>query len=128
MLFRSAERIARELRSGERLTWLYQLKDRPVAEISLVFSRPDPDYVIPGRRAYVSHLVVKPEYRRRGIGRTMVRYVADRAVELGYQELSIGVDLDNYAALRLYAEEGFDRILRVDRDEQGEYVKLLKIL
>lgn len=120
-----AEEWRRQLITGDRITYVYLLEGQFIGEISLVHTH-DPDYTIPGWRAYISRLVVKPEYRRRGIGRTLVRFISEKAVELGYRELSIGVDLDNYPALRLYAEEGFDRILRVDRDEQGAYVKLLK--
>ena len=123
----AAEWLA-QLRAGNRMTWVYETDGQFVGEISLVHTHPDPDYTAPGRRAYLSRLVVKPEYRRRGIGRLLVRFAAEKARELGYKELSIGVDLDNYPALRLYAEEGFDRLLRVDKDGQGEYVKLLKTL
>ena len=123
-----AEEWLAQLRAGNRLTWVYETEGQFLGEISLVHTHPDPDYSIPGGRAYLSRLVVKPEYRRRGIGRLLVRFAAEKARELGYKELSIGVDLDNYPALRLYAEEGFRRILRVDRDEQGAYMKLLKTL
>ena len=123
-----AEEWYAQLVSGNRVTYVCLWEGQFIGEISLVFAHPDPDYAIPGRRAYVSRLMVKPEYRRRGIGRTLVRFVVEKAAELGYRELSIGVDLDNYPAIRLYAEEGFDRILRADQDEQGAYLKLLKTL
>ena len=45
---------------------------------------------------------------------------------MGYSEMSIGVDLDNYSALKLYADSGFDKILFIGEDRQGKYVKLLK--
>ena len=122
-----AEEWRRQLIAGDRITFVYLLEGQFIGEISLVHTHPDPDYTIPGRRAYISRLVVKPEFRRRGIGKTLVRFISEKAAELGYTELSIGVDLDNCPAIRLYAEEGFDRILRVDRDEQGTYMKLLKI-
>ncbi len=121
-----AEEWLAQLLAGSRMTYIYQSEGQFIGEISLVLTHPDPDYTIPGRRAYLSRLVVKPEYRRRGIGRTLVRFISEKAAELGYTELSIGVDLDNCPAIRLYAEEGFDRILRVDQDEQGAYMKLLK--
>jgi ribosomal protein S18 acetylase RimI-like enzyme len=117
-----------QLQAGNRITYVCQSEGQFIGEISLVHTHPDPDYTIPTRRAYISRLVVKPEYRRRGIGRTLVRFIAEKAAVLGYTELSIGVDLDNYPALRLYAQEGFHRILRVDKDEQGAYLKLLKTL
>ena len=117
-----------QLRTGNRLTWVYEAEGQFLGEISLVHTHPDSDYTVHGKRAYLSRLVVRPDCRRRGIGRTLVRFSAEKAAELGYTELSIGVDLDNYPALRLYVQEGFHRILQVDQDEQGAYVKLLKTL
>jgi ribosomal protein S18 acetylase RimI-like enzyme len=55
-----------------------------------------------------------------------VEYATDKAKEMGYSEMSIGVDLDNYPALKLYADSGFDKILFIGEDHQGKYVKLLK--
>ena len=40
--------------------------------------------------------------------------------------MSIGVDLDNYPALKLYMEAGFDKVIYIGEDEQGKYLKLLK--
>ncbi len=115
------------LAAGERRTWVCEAGGRYIAEISLVFDMRDADYTLPGQRAYVSHLVVRPECRRQGLGQALLRHVREVARALGYAELTVGVDLDNYPALRLYAAEGFDRILRVDRDEAA-YLKLLKTL
>ncbi len=115
------------LAAGERRTWVCEAKGQYIAEISLVFDMRDADYTLPGQRAYVSHLVVRPECRRQGLGQALLRHVREVARALGYAELTVGVDLDNYPALRLYAAEGFDRILRVDRDEAA-YLKLLKTL
>ena len=45
---------------------------------------------------------------------------------MGYKELSIGVDLNDYPAIRLYVECGFDKVIYIGKDEQGEYLKLLR--
>ena len=116
------------LAAGNRRTWVCEAGGRYIAEISLVFDMDDADYTIPGRRAYVSHLFVSPAFRRQGIGRLILRHVCGTARSLGYTELSVGANLDNYPALQLYTAEGFDRILRVDRDEGGAYAKLLRQL
>ena len=123
-----AARFSRELTDGTRRIWVCIRDGRYIAEIALVFDTRDADYTLPGRRAYVSHLVVRPECRRQGIGRRMLRHVCQTARTLGLTELSVGVDLDNCPALRLYASEGFDRILYVGRDGDGAYLKLLKTL
>ncbi len=55
-------------------------------------------------------------------------FAADEAGKLGYTELTVGVDLDNYAAFRLYVEAGFDSIVYVGEDEDGRFLKLLRRL
>jgi len=123
-----AELFYTELISGNRVTFVCESDGAFIGEISLVYHNDDPDYTIPGKRAYVSRLLVKKSFRRQGIGTTLCVHLFQYAKALGYEELSIGVDLDNYAALKLYSDLGFDRILLVDADDQGKYVKLLKKL
>ena len=88
----------------------------------------DPQYTIPDRRLYVSRLIVKDEYRRQGIGKKLVDFIVRNAQQEGYRELSIGVDLDNDPALRLYTQMGFDRIVHIGEDEYGRFIKLIKEL
>ena len=123
-----AERFLSELCSGSRLTWVYERDGAFLGEISLVLEQNDPDYTIPGRRIYVSRLIVKPEERRKGIGRALTEFAVNKAAEMGYSELSIGVDIDNYPALRLYWQAGFRELLFVGEDADGKYFKLLKQL
>lgn len=123
-----AAQFYRELLSGVRSTYIYQSGADFLGEISLVFATDDPDYTIAGRRLYVSHLVVRKEARRKGIGRALVHFAIEQAAQMSYPELSIGVDLDNYPALKLYADAGFDRIISIGEDKQGRYIKLLKTL
>ena len=123
-----AARFLSELRSGNRLTWVYEENGQFLGEISLVKDTPDPDYTFPGRRIYVSRLIVRRENRRQGIGKALVEHVVSRAAEMGCSEMSIGVDMDNYAALRLYTAAGFREILFLGEDEDGQYFKLLKRL
>ena len=119
-----AKQFYGELISGNRITYVYNEDDEFIGEISLVFDTNDLDYTMDGRRIYVSHLIVKPEKRRKGIGKRLVEYATDKAKEMGYSEMSIGVDLNNYSALKLYADSGFDKILFIGEDHQGKYVKL----
>ena len=121
-----AKQFYSELISGNRITYVYKQGDEFIGEISLVFDMNDSDYTIDKQRIYVSRLIVKPEERRNGIGKSLVEYTTDKAKGMGYSEMSIGVDLDNYPALKLYADSGFNKILFIGEDKQGKYVKLLK--
>ena len=121
-----AEQFLAELKSGIRVTYICKDGDEFIGEISLLKEANDSDYTIPNQRIYVSRLIVKKEYRRQGIGKKLVDFITDKAKELGYSEISIGVDLDNYPALKLYIDSGFDKVIFIGEDEQGKYVKLLK--
>ena len=121
-----AKQFYSELISGNRITYVYKQGDEFIGEISLVFDMNDSDYTIDKQRIYVSRLIVKPEERRNGIGKRLVEYATNKAKGMGYSEMSIGVDLDNYPALKLYADSGFNKILFIGKDKQGKYVKLLK--
>ena len=81
-----------------------------------------------GRRGYIYHMCVAEAYRRQGIGKALVEYAISHAAEMGYSEMSIGVDMDNYGALRLYTAAGFREILFLGEDADGRYFKLLKRL
>ena len=123
-----ADKFYQELLSGNRITYVCKDGDEFIGEISLVQEMNDSDYTIPEQRVYISHLIVKPEYRRHGIGKMLVDFITDKAKELGYKEMSIGVDLDNYPALKLYVDCGFNKVIFIGEDEQGKYVKLLKTI
>ena len=123
-----AVKFQNELKSGNRTTYIFTIDDEFIGEISLIKEMNDKDYTIPGRRVFVSRLIVKYEYRRQGIGRNLVEFITQKAKEEGYSEMSVGVDLVNYPALRLYIETGFDKITYIGEDAQGEFLKLLKTI
>ena len=123
-----AERFYEEILTGKRVSYVCVSDGAFVGEISLVFDAHDEDYTIAGRRVYLSRLIVKPEFQRRGIGTDLVSFAVGEAKRSGYREMSVGVNLDNYPALKLYVNAGFREILRVDTDEYGAYVKLKRTL
>lgn len=117
-----------QLVSGNRVTFVYTGNGEFIGEGSLVFEINDPDYTIPGRRIYLSRLIVKNGHRGRGIGGIIVDYLVDYAKRLGYGEMSLGVDIDNAVARQLYEKKGFTDVIFEGEDEAGRYVKLLKKL
>lgn len=123
-----ADQFYTELVAGTRVTFVCKMDGAFVGEISLVYDKEDDDYTIPGRRVYLSRLMVKSTHRRQGIGTALCDHLFQYAKEQGYTELSLGVDLDNYAALKLYSGLGFSQIILIGQDDQGPYVKLLKKL
>ncbi|MEA2530952.1 MAG: mycothiol synthase, partial [Thermomicrobiales bacterium] len=53
---------------------------------------------------------VLPEWRRRGLGRELLRWGVHRVRELGAAEVFLAVEGENEQALRLYEETGFERV------------------
>ena len=123
-----ADRFLTELISGNRITYVFEKNRDFLGEVSLVKEMPDSDYTVPNQSIYMSHLIVKKSERRKGIGKALVSYGIDKAKSMGYSEISIGVDMDNYPAIQLYFRFGFDRIAFVGEDTQGRYFKLIKSL
>jgi diamine N-acetyltransferase len=117
-----------ELISGNRITFIYLEDEEFLGEGSLVLNNNDPDYTIPHKRIYLSHMIIKAEHRNRGIGNVIVDHLIDYAIQLGYDEISLGVDKDNVNARYLYEKKGFTNVIFTGEDEYGEYVKLLKKL
>jgi ribosomal protein S18 acetylase RimI-like enzyme len=125
---RLADQFYRELVNGNRRTLVYVREGAYIGEISLVFDMNDSDYTRKGRRVYLSRLIVKEEFRNQGIGGTLADFLIDYARESGYQELTVGVDLDNPIAIKLYLKKGFTCVLYQGEDAYGAYQKLLKVL
>ncbi len=123
-----AEKWKEEIASGKRLVYIYKINGEFIGEGALVLDTGDADYTVTNRRVYLSRLIVKKEYRSRGIGSQLLAFLIEKAKEMGYCEISIGVDKDNTSALNLYKKFGFNEILFEGCDEHGEYFKLLKKL
>ncbi len=115
-----------EIKSGNRLVFIYKINDEFIGEGALVLDEGDPDYTIPNRRVYVSRMIVKKEYRNRGIGSEILEFLIAKAKSMGYSEMTIGVNKDNVNALHLYKKYGFTEVLFDGADEDGEYFKLMK--
>ncbi len=121
-----AEKWLDEIKSGNRLVYIYKINGEFIGEGALVFDTGDSDYTVPDKRIYVSRMIVKKEYRNRGIGGEILEFLIAKAKSMGYTEMTIGVDKDNVNALHLYEKYGFTQVLFDGKDENGEYFKLMK--
>lgn len=123
------EWVKAEIENGNRLIYIYETDGEFLGEGALVLKNDDPDYTIPGRRVYMSRVLVKKEYRNLGLGTKIVSYLIRVAEEKGFDEVSVGVDLDNFSARYLYeVKTGFNEVICEDEDEGGKYLKLLRRL
>jgi len=125
---RQTQRWYEELLSGNCVIFVYAVDGEYLGEAALVFDNGDSDYTIENRRVYLSRMIVKPECRNNGIGGLLIDYLMDYAKNLGYAEMSLGVDIVNVGARWLYEKRGFTSTIFVGEDKYGRYVKLLKTL
>lgn len=63
-----------------------------------------------GRRGMVYHLAVQPEYRERGIGRTLMEELEHRLRTKGCLKYYLLVTKDNQEALAFYGQMGCDEM------------------
>ncbi|MEH2235952.1 GNAT family N-acetyltransferase [Nostoc sp.] len=59
------------------------------------------------RHAHIFILYVVPEHRRRGIGRALMRYVENWAIQRGDRQIGLQVFQSNKPALNLYNQLGY---------------------
>jgi len=118
----------KQLIGGNRIIFVYCENGEYIGQGDLVFDMNDPDYTLADRRIYLSRMIVKEDHRHRGIGKIILDYLIDYARNLGYVEMSLGVDIDNVGARWLYEKNGFTNIIYTGEDDDGKYVKLLKVL
>jgi ribosomal protein S18 acetylase RimI-like enzyme len=60
-----------------------------------------------GPKAFLDHLVVGPEWRRRGIGRALVRHAIERAEAAGASRVDLTASAGKAAGRHLYESLGF---------------------
>jgi GNAT superfamily N-acetyltransferase len=103
-----SDRLARQ-RRGAGVLLVAWLEGRPVGEVFLEVEPAEEPEV---RRHLpevprLDHLEVPGPFQGRGIGTALVRAAEDRARQLGYQQIALGVALDNPKARRLYERLGY---------------------
>lgn len=113
-------------KTGNREAYALFVNGEIAAECHLVYDNPEYG-TVPGKRAYLSRMATRKEYRRRGCGTVIARFIIDLAKEKGYEELALGVNCDNTAALSLYQKLGFS-VYDTAEDDYGKFYRMEKKL
>ena len=79
-------------------------------------------------RAHLTRLIVRPEARRRGLGRALVGELLTRARANGYGRASLNVNQDNPAALALYEGLGFRHAARPVGDPPSPRCRYMELV
>ncbi|MBQ7638029.1 MAG: GNAT family N-acetyltransferase [Clostridia bacterium] len=119
-----SETCLSQQKEGNREAYALFVNGEIAAECHLVYDNPEYG-TVPGKRAYLSRLATRKEYRRKGYGTIIAKYILDLAEEKGYQEIAIGVNCDNTAALRLYMKLDFS-VYDTAEDDYGWFYRMEK--
>lgn len=70
-------------------------------------TRPDFDFIIPGKYCYIMDIIVTEKHRGKGFGTTLMNSAKDWAKEQNCNFVNLDVLVNNSAAIRLYNKLGF---------------------
>jgi ribosomal protein S18 acetylase RimI-like enzyme len=113
-LNRTRDAITKELREcgSNRRVFLAHESARPIAFVELVLYRADndPELADGQQVAHVHNLQVRKDAQGRGIGTALMCYLEKKARQMGKTKLTLGVDVGNARARRLYKWLGWQHM------------------
>lgn len=117
-LIATREYISNELKElGEnRLLYLLEDHTRVIGMVQLILKNADNDSQLANGRnvAHVHALQISKDLHRKGFGNLIMQQLEDEALNLGLDQLTLGVDGDNEKALNLYKKLGYSLMKEVE--------------
>lgn len=111
----------RQINNGEIDIWVLSEGDRLIGELHSSYDSDDPLQAVRDRRAYLSAFRVHEDCQGRGFGKLLLKNVIAALADMGYHELTIGVEDDNARALHIYQCFGFTELIERKYEEyQGD--------
>ena len=112
-----------QIKAGVREVYILTVDGAYIAECDLVYDNPEYG-TVPGKRLYLSRLIVKKECRGKGYGKAITQHILTLAKEKGYREIVLGVNCDNTAAMKLYKSFGFT-VYEKAEDKDGKFYRMV---
>ena len=92
-------KLAEPIKNGDRKVFAYKIYDSLVGGCALSFN--EDGY------GHFSYFSVAPDFRRKGIGSSLINFAEKYFKEKGINKMHLHVDRDNSDAIRLYERKGF---------------------
>ena len=111
------------IKRGNTEFWTLDYDGELIGELYVFYDIEDKDFADGKKNAYLCAFRVRTDFRGQGLGTKLICHVMDYIKALGYQRISIGVDITDTANIRLYKRLGFTRKIKectedpCDRDE-----------
>ena len=115
-----------QIKAGNRDMFILTVDGEYTATCDLVYDNPEYG-TIPGKRLYLSRLIVKKDFRKKGYCKALSQHVLSIAKEKEYEQIALGVDCDNTAAVYLYKNLGFV-VYEECEDKDGRFYRMEKTL
>jgi ribosomal-protein-alanine N-acetyltransferase len=109
------KRVAKAIRSSDTIAIVANI-GKPMAGFAVMHFGDE--------NAHLNLLAVEPRYRRRGIGRDMLRWLESSCSVAGILRISLEVRANNLTAIRFYEKLGFTRGERIPRYYCGQEAAL----
>lgn len=106
---------------GERIVYGFEKNGKIIGTIQLIFNHEKEFYADGKTKAHLHHARVAEEFRGKGIGKKLIKETEVEAKQRGFKEITLGVDEDNYMAIKLYKSLGYREFIK-ERGDQGESI------
>lgn len=111
----------RQLDRGEIDIWVLSEGDMLIGELHSAYVSDDPLQAVENVRAYLSAFRIHEKHQGKGYGKLLLKNVIAALSDMGYHELTIGVEDDNERAKHIYQSFGFTELIeRKSEEYQGD--------
>ena len=118
--FKYKEKRLKEFGNNKIDTYVIEYNNKFIGEVTVNYvSQKLEMETIPNQRVYFEAFRLNKEFRGKGLGQKLIKYVLKELENRGYTEFTIGVEDDNEIAKHIYFKFGFTK--KIDKGSGDEF-------